>query len=62
MRVAPTDGQVFQAQQGRPERACRFRAATLSVLEHTDYGTLEGAVTDLGGNRLRFGTDLEPYD
>lgn len=35
---------------------------TLTALEHTDYGTLEFTVTDPDGNRLRFGTDLEPDD
>lgn len=35
---------------------------TLTAPEHTGYGTLEFTVTDPDGNRLRFGTNLEPDD
>lgn len=34
--------------------------AALTPLQHTPYGTLEFIATDPDGNRLRFGTDLEP--
>lgn len=35
---------------------------TLTAPEHTGYSTLEFTVTDPDGNRLRFGTDLDPDD